>query len=189
MKKITLLLAIILTFTLTVNAQDSEKPKQMVVNVDDLTPDQLTKINARNKVEQVTGQIETYSKYAGMGKEIGVAVSEGLTAVKDVTLEFADSDVGKLTMALIVWKVVGEDIKGFVLGIPLWLLVASIIIWSYRRSCLRTRTLVKKEGGWWIFGGVKEYQYHPPIDDEVSPFIHLLAFGIVTGVMFGAVIF
>lgn len=191
MKKVLVLLAL-MTVAFTVSAQNSQKPKQIVVNVNDLTQDQLAKVQARNKVEQVTGQIETYSKYAGMGKEVGIAVSEGLGAVKDVTLEFADSNVGKLTMALIVWKVIGDDLKGMVLGIPIWLLVTFLFIWSYRRSLIRRKKLIKKDGGWWIFGGVKQYEMVSPIyTDEVwgVAIVHAAVYALFTGVMFGAVIF
>ena len=192
MKKLIILLTLIMTFTLNVNGENNQnqKPKQIVVNVDDLTPDQLAKVNTRNKVEEVTGQLETYSKYAGMGKEVGTAVSEGLTAVKDVTLEFADSNVGKLTMGLIVWKVIGDDVKGFVFGIPLWLLIITILLWSYKKTCIRSKILIKKEGGWWIFGGIKEYEtVLPTLDSGGGSVVHLLVAMIVTAFMFGGLIF
>lgn len=190
MKKVLILFALIMSVAFTVSAQNSQKPKQIVVNVDDLTQDQLAKVHERNKVEQITGQIETYSKYAGMGKEVGIAVSEGLGAVKDVTLEFADSNVGKLTMALIVWKVIGDDLTGILLGIPLWLLGSGLVVWSYRKTCTKRKVIIKREGGWWIFGGVKEYETrHPMYSDGGGAAIHLLVLMLYTGVMFGTVIF
>lgn len=190
MKKIILLIALIMSVAFTVNAQNTQKPQQIVVNTDDLTPDQLAKVQARNKVEQVTEQLETYSKYAGMGKEVGVAVKEGLGAVKDVTLEFADSDVGKLTMGLIVWKVIGDDIVGIVIGIPLWLLGMILLVWSYRKTSVSRRRLTSREGGWWIFGGKKQYEFRDAqYEDGWGAVFHLGVMMIYTGVMFGQVIF
>lgn len=190
MKKLVLLFTLSMFVTFTVNAQQTQKPQQIVVNVDDLTPDQLAKVKARNKVEEVTDQLETYGKYAGMGKEVGIAVSEGLGAVKDVTLEFADSKVGKLTMALIVWKVIGDDLKGIVFGIPLWLLLTIALLWSYRKTCMRRKILTKREGGWWIFGGVREYDSRQAMySDGGGAVLHLLALILLTGIMFGVIIF
>ena len=191
MKKLLLILLLSIVSVSIVDAQQQQqKTQQIVVNTSDLTPDQLAKVQARNEIAKVTDKLETYSKYAGMGKEVGIAVSEGLGAVKDVTLEFADSNVGKLTMALIVWKVIGDDIKGFVFGIPLWLLLSSALIWSYRRTCLRTKKLIKREGGWWIFGGIKQYETKQAMYyDGGGAAVHALLLFAMTALMFGTVIF
>lgn len=57
------------------------------------------------------------------------------TISKDLSLgvnEFVKTDVGKITMALIVYKVVGDDIKGIVFGIPAWIIITSILAMSFR---------------------------------------------------------
>lgn len=93
----------------------------------------------------IENEIETYAEWAGKGKEIGTAVSEGLNAVKDVTLELAESDVGKVTIWLIVWKVAGKDFVQIIVGLIVFIVSSWVIISSYRRTFKR-KVLVK--GGW-----------------------------------------
>lgn len=193
MRKLVFLFAMLFAVTITANAQ-TQKKEQMVVNVEDLTPDQVAKIKARNELEGINNKIETYGKWAGMGKEVGTAVREGLVAVKDVTVDFADTDVGRITMGLIIWKVIGEDLKGIIFGLPLWIIGMVILLWSYQRVCLRRRVVTSREGGWWIFGGKREYETRHAIDESspsagIYSFIHWLTIVVYTGVMFGAVIF
>lgn len=67
-------------------------------------------------VDSVTGALQNLSKFEGIGKETGVAVREGLTAVVDVADQFGKTNVGQITIALIVWRVAGADIMQLVLG-------------------------------------------------------------------------
>ena len=106
------ILIIILTFISVMSfAQGGE---QITVNIKDLPPELAQQLRQKQQVSQT---LETYGEWAGMGKEIGVAVREGLTAVKDVAVDFSKTEVGHFTMALIAWKVVGEDITGLFVGL------------------------------------------------------------------------
>jgi len=112
-------------------------------------------INAKMQTDAVTQKIETYGKWAGMGREIGVAAKEGLTAVKDFAVDVSETNVGKTVIFLIIWKVAGIDFVRIALGT----LFALIAIWLVSKSYFRlftTRKLVEKSG-WWIFG-TKKYE-------------------------------
>jgi hypothetical protein len=98
----------------------------------ELTQEQRAKLVGRNTPEEV-------HKWAGVGKEVGEAVNASLQAITVQTNNFAQTGVGKVTIALVVWKVLGDQIVhlfgGFlelIVFIPLW-------VWSYRRTCM-TRT-------------------------------------------------
>lgn len=61
--------------------------------------------------------LESISKFEGIGRETGIAVREALMAVTDVADKFAGTDVGRITIILVVWRVIGEDVLGLLFGI------------------------------------------------------------------------
>jgi muconolactone delta-isomerase len=63
-----------------------------------LTADQ----KAQMEVAATQAKIQTYGKWVGLGKEVGEAVNSSLAAVTDQTARFADTKVGKVTMALVI---------------------------------------------------------------------------------------
>lgn len=99
-----------------VSAQTRESEK-ITINTSDLTPEQLDKIKSDEQVKKLQNKLDTYGKWVGVGGEIGTAVKEGLTAVVDVSDKFTKTDVGKFTLIMIAWKVMGEDVVGLVVGI------------------------------------------------------------------------
>ena len=82
---------------------------------------------------------------AGIGKEIGEGVNESLKAITERTAEFAETKVGKFTMFMVAWKILGGDAIQFVVGgffLLVWLIIWS---YSYNRNCITRRVLVNKE--------------------------------------------
>ncbi len=138
-------------------------PNQTVtINASDLTPAQLAKIEADKKfaqanfqIEQLQKKVDTYGKWIGVGGEIGTAVKEGLTAVVDVADKFSNTDVGKFTMTLIAWKVIGQDIVRIILGLFFFAVLTIIEIKIYRRVVMPRKELIKDPG---FLKYPKEYQ-------------------------------
>jgi len=120
--------------------------QSITVDKKDLPPDLVKKIESAQQVQEVTQKLEAVNEWAGIGKEIGGAVREGLTAVKDVAVDFSKTDVGTFTMVLIAWKVVGQDMLGLGVGLIVLFIGVTFITWSYRRTVLSRRILVKDEG-------------------------------------------
>jgi hypothetical protein len=123
-----------------------------------LSPAAQQEIANVQKTQQVLNTAKEYSQIAGYGKEIGIAVRDGLYAVKDVTLELADSQLGRTTIWLIVWHVAGKDFVRIALGIVLLLISIILVSRSYFRT-FRTapKTVCIEKTGWWIFG-TRKYQ-------------------------------
>ncbi len=72
------------------------------------------------------------------------------TISEDLSLgvnEFVKTDVGKITMVLIVYKVIGEDIKAIVFGAGAWLLVTPILLMSFRFFHGSRKLKIKDEEG------------------------------------------
>lgn len=99
---------------------------------------------------------EKVDKYAQMGKGLGIAINEGLSAVTKNVEQFSQTSAGKWLMVLITWKVMGEDaiglartaiqwcIGGFLLavGIPFW-------IWLVKRNCVNRPIVKIEKTGFW----------------------------------------
>jgi hypothetical protein len=110
-------------------------------------------------VSDIDGVLTTLSKFEGIGRETGVAVREGLTAVVDVADKFGDTSVGQITIALIVWRIAGADITLIVLG----LLSITIGIW-FMMFFNRRRTHVTKFENIPVLGGL--WTRKVPVDVE-----------------------
>jgi hypothetical protein len=130
--------------------------KAGTINVDTsgLSTDVKQAIAQKLQQDAITDKINTYGKWVGFGKEVGIASREALTAVKDVALNIANSKLGDTIMFLIVWKVAGRDMIRIIIA----MLFSIVCIWLVSKSYFRlftTKTLIKKTG-WWIFS-TKEY--------------------------------
>lgn len=86
--------------------------------------------------QQLTHKIETYGKWVGLGDEVGKAVNSSLAAITTQTANFAETDVGKVTVLLVVWKIIGQDLLGIVFAVCIWVVLLPLWIWSLRRTAL-----------------------------------------------------
>lgn len=144
----------IIIFITTIAALHAE---QVVVDKADLPPELVVKLETQRKLAETKQQLQAVSEFAGIGKEIGVAVNEGLTAVTEQTAKFADTVPGKFTMAMIAWKVMSKDvflllsnggalmngILGVIIGIPFLIFVEGFFIWMWK-STVRPRLKITK---------------------------------------------
>lgn len=172
MKK--LLTLLLLTLPLIVFSQN----EKITVDTKDLPPELVKQLKQK---QQVTETLQTYGEWAGIGSEIGIAMKEGLTAVKDVAVDFSKTDVGTYTMVLIAWKVVGQDITGIFVGLLSFLIGVPIIIWSYKRSCMARRVCIKDEG-WFKAKEYKIIEIDGDINVAAAIFLHALAFFILIAI-------
>ena len=100
--------------------------------------------------KQIVETVEQVSYFKGVGKEIGEAVSDGLSALNKEVNTFSESPAGKFTMFIIAYRVVGNDFIQFVIGIPLWLFGTLTLAYFYWRDTIPRKVLIKKEGMlWW----------------------------------------
>lgn len=91
-----------------------------------------------NMKEQNTGptSVEQMKEYADLGQKYGVALAATAKELGKSVDEILNTTVGKVAMVLIVWKVVGQELLGIVMGL-LWF-STMIPIWAYfyRRMCV-----------------------------------------------------
>ena len=123
---VSLLLALMF-LALPVFAQQQEEqvsiPKSM------LTKDQLDAIAQQNLKDKV----ERYGKWVGIGHEVGQAVNESLSAITTQANNFAQTPVGKWTIVVVIYKVIGQQLTGLIIGVGTLLIGLPLWIWSYRK--------------------------------------------------------
>ncbi len=118
--------------------QTDQQEKMILVKESDLPATVLEQVRMKQ-------QLQSYGEYAGLGREIGTAINEGLKAVTEQTAKFAETKVGKFTMFIIAYKVLGTDIVQFAVGIPLLVVGLIIFVWSYYKNCIPRRILIEKD--------------------------------------------
>lgn len=99
------------------------------------------------------------AEYAEIGQKYGVALAATAKELGIAADEILNTTVGKIALVLIVWKVMGEDLIGLLVGIP-WLLVGSAVwVYVFRRIAVIS-SIVKEpvEGRWYRR---KTITYHP----------------------------
>lgn len=147
----------IMLFSLNMIAQE----KTITVKESDLTAEQLAAIQQRVKAEQTVETVKTYGKLAGIGKEIGTAVNEGLSAVVETSDKFSKTDVGKITIFLIGWKIMGRDAVRMVIAIILWLVLTIVFIKAMRVYFPRR---IRVEGKWYNPWAPSKYEFWDPYE-------------------------
>lgn len=102
-------------------ADDAVKPEDQLVTV----PRRYVSADGLAKASQGSA----ISPYLGMGREIGEAVKGGLESVVEVSNKFADTPVGKFTLVMVAWKIMGRDLLHVALGVPIF--IAGWCVWFY----------------------------------------------------------
>lgn len=162
MKKLVLFLSLImvsfLTFGQTTLSQDEFNKLPIEVQ------NQIKSVQERAQTE---AKIETAGKWVGFGKEVGTAVNESLMAVTKTATEFSKTGLGKLTIGLVVWKVVGTDILQIIFGVIWIILITFIALFIHFKYAKPTKVLreeiynpetKKYDRKWQIFEGSSEYK-------------------------------
>ena len=174
---------------------DGYTPKRVGDPKTYMTAEQLAKYDSDMKIAELEKKLDTYGKWVGVGGEIGTAVQEGLEAVVDVADKFGQTDVGKFTLIMIAWKVMGRDAVRIVLGIIFIIMFIWLLIYSFRKTCIERRVLVKQENkGFLRYPKTKEWKIIEPLLQDgdglgIVRIAHivffLIAIWITYGIMFG----
>lgn len=116
------------------NNQNQEEMVTVTVPKSSLTPQQ-----------QLNYKQQEIHSWVGIGKEVGDAVNSSLAAVTQQSNNFAQTGVGKITVAVVVWKVMGKELTGVLCGIVFAIIAFPTWLWSYYRICVPKRTLIREE--------------------------------------------
>lgn len=133
-------------------AQEKPEPEKLVT-----VPAKY--VSSEGLAHQASGLPATVSSIAGIGKEIGIATREGLSAVVDEANRFGTSKVGTFVMWMIAWKIIGHEVLRFALGIPIFFFGVWLWSWSLRKFFFGSRSLVKQDGKVKEWATLRAYQF------------------------------
>lgn len=122
--------------------QQPQESEKIVVDVKDLPPEVVARIRAKQAIET----LGEYRQYAEMGRAVGIAVDGALTAITKHTAEFASTGVGKFTMFIVAWKVLGGDVVHYTFGLLFFLVATCVFLWSWWKNCISRKVLVERAG-------------------------------------------
>ena len=176
--KYIMILILVCSSVILVNTSLGQVPDgQVLVDVDLLTGIQL------KKAMEGKPSIETrVSKWTEIGKGIGAATKEGLSAVTEETNKFANTKVGLFTMIMIAYKIIGKDLIQLIIGAPLLITITVLFIWIVRRNYI-VRKIISSESA----DGMKTYEVYQPEEAwyiAVACLIYGLSVGISLLVIF-----
>jgi len=117
----------------------SSENETITVKKSDLPPAVLEKIETSNKIRQ-------YGEWIGLGKEIGQATREGLSALTNESNKFAHTSVGKFVMFIIAWKVIGNQALRIIITLPILLFVTVIFVWAFKKHCMPFKVITEVKG-------------------------------------------
>lgn len=143
-KSLFVLVLLLLSFTPVAVAQAQRQDDTVVLHKSDLTADQLAKAQQDATEKDVQDRVDRYGKWVGVGHELGTAVNESLSAITTQANNFAGTGVGKVTMAVVVYKVIGRDVLGFAIGILMLLIGIPLWWFSFYRNCITRRVVISK---------------------------------------------
>ena len=102
------------------------------------------------------GKLSEYGLVAQeWAKALGIAATE-LGIAADT---FLDTDAGKLTAVIIIWQVMGETLLGFLIGVPLLVMIMWIGIRTARHAKIRSIEYSEEEKTWRGKPAVKAIEY------------------------------
>ena len=104
-----------------------------------LTAEQKAQIEAEN----LKSRVEQYGNWVGFGAELGHAVDSSLGALTERADQFSKTGVGKFTLVLVAWRVIGEYFARIVIGLGLFLVLIPIWVWSFHRNVVERSVLLK----------------------------------------------
>lgn len=115
-----------------------------------LTNNTAIKVDAIEKSVENMVSVQKITEASGWGLQIATALkgcmsalNDGVTMTTDQVYKFSDSRLGKITTAIIVYKVVGKEILRLLIGIPLLIV---LIVYSIKWLKRYLATTLDKDG-------------------------------------------
>ncbi|MDD5566631.1 MAG: hypothetical protein PHH01_00345 [Patescibacteria group bacterium] len=174
MKRFSLVLLFVvslaITFSTMVMAQSPSPSQgaseQILVSKSQLPPALLEQIETQSK-------IDTYGKYVGLGKEVGMAINEGLSALSENAERFANTKPGKFTMFIIAYKVLGKDFLQAIFGILFFVVGVGIFLCMWFKNGITRRIPIEEPRD---KTAPKRYEVYRP--DESAQIAYVVCFVI-----------
>lgn len=110
--------------------------QNVTIDLSRVDPDLKSKIEAAQTVQSIETKVNTYGRWVGIGKEIGTVIDESLKSITQRSNELANTKVGKFTMFIVAYKVIGMQLIQLIFGFLIFVVITTIYIWILRLLCL-----------------------------------------------------
>jgi hypothetical protein len=146
MKKNVTKIIMVLALALNLNALTSEDVSR--AGFDKLSDAQkieiMQQVNQKANTVVTTTTATKVNEWVNVGTNIGKGLAGAAKEVGVAVNDFAKTDVGQLTMYLIVWNIMGSAIVHIIGGLMIWFIGLIFIIFYYSKA--RTKSEYKKDG-------------------------------------------
>jgi len=161
-------------------AQEEKSETEVSVDLKDLSNAARNEIlrlkkEAEEKVNSVTIK-EEIKNYAGLGKELALAVQELCTTLGVQVENFSKTSIGKMCVFILMFKIIGRQLLGLAVIALLYLL----LMWNFRRFHVPERVKNKDSNGKIDIKYVKRYNFDATEAKIVSTIFHGVCFIALT---------
>jgi hypothetical protein len=180
--------SIILALMLAVSAFAQQTNNTVTLDVNQLPESIKQQIVQQAALQETKAKVAQYGEWVGLGKELGTAVDEGLTAVTKHADNIAETKVGMLTMFLITYKVIGTDLVQLVVGLMFSFVWVPYFLFAFYRNVIKRRVLKRESFG--ADGKIVNREFETENDDDdggrqISYYLCFLALvGITSAIIF-----
>ena len=153
----------------------SSQAKLVTVEDSLLSDDQRSLLETKTHVQQA-------AQWVGLGKEIGIAVNDGLSSLTDQANKFANTKVGTWTMILVTYKVLGKDFIRYAVGLLFFIVAVIILFWQFKAGYYAHKIRTKGNIFSPLFGN-PEYQVIEPSDEQRAWSLGILVIGFIVALI------
>lgn len=179
------LLMVIICFLVVITSVVVCRAASVDINTSGLTDEQKAQL-AVQIAEMQKKEIPTterINQWVDLGKNVGVALAATAKEIGMASDQFLQSNTGKITVALIIWKVIGKDLIRSIVGIGILIAFISLWVHFFRRMCIFKAVLIEYPQD--KFKKIKHFEYYTEGDcDGTRVFMFLVLVVIVlTGLL------
>jgi hypothetical protein len=147
MKKALIGLFAALFLTVSVGAFAAATATPQTLSLEGLTADQVKAVEsqvreAKSQVSNAKRSLDPDLTMLDKAAELGRIIGSGMVATaRELGMaanDFAKSDLGRVVMVVLVWKYMGQDILGVMVGVPFLIVGVTLGLHLVRRASLET---------------------------------------------------
>ncbi len=155
----------------------------VTIDLNKLSPELAAQVMEAKKASESTvpkiPDEEKVEQWVNIGEKIGQAIAGACKELSVGVNEFIATPAGKITVLMIAWKVVGDDLWSIIGGTLAWFVITLIILWSYRHFHMNERVVKKVEGGDQV-EYVSRYDFEDDGKESISFWTHVVLFVLFT---------
>jgi len=167
---------LLMVFTLGISAQGISLTQ---ADINKLPPDMKAKITAMQSQKEVTENLATIGEWAGLGNEVGQAVNGALVALTKTAGDFSKTELGKFTMFMVAWKVMGRDMTRLIIGTFIMLFFFTFFVIKWFTTCRPKKYMTSKRWNEERKHWDQEWSIRSPDESNMIMAYLFLAVGII----------